>query len=97
MTRSIIEAWGRLVKWPSKNDAHSWPRSDDRRTMRPTGRVEYGNNRVQEIVSGTSTLKQDLQQFARAWFATLREQGFFAPTAVREILSPSSHRSVHGA
>ncbi len=53
MTRSIIEAWGRLVKWPSKNDAHSWPRSDDRRTMRPTGRVEYGNNRVQEIVSGT--------------------------------------------
>ncbi len=34
------------------------------------------------------TLKQDLQEFARAWFATLRDQGFFAPTAVREILSP---------
>ena len=34
------------------------------------------------------TLKQDLQDFAQAWFATLREQGFFAPTAVREILSP---------
>jgi hypothetical protein len=33
-------------------------------------------------------LKQDLQEFARAWFATLREQGFFASTAVREILSP---------
>jgi hypothetical protein len=33
-------------------------------------------------------LKQDLQGFARAWFATLRDQGFFAPTAVREILSP---------
>ncbi|GKS62884.1 hypothetical protein YTPLAS72_01880 [Nitrospira sp.] len=33
-------------------------------------------------------LKQDLQEFARAWFATLREQGFFAPTAMREILSP---------
>ncbi|MDH4078568.1 MAG: hypothetical protein OEU68_01980 [Nitrospira sp.] len=32
-------------------------------------------------------LKQDLQEFARAWFATLREQGFFAPTAVRHILS----------
>jgi hypothetical protein len=32
-------------------------------------------------------LKQDLQEFARAWFATLREQGFFAPTAVRQILS----------
>ena len=53
MTRSLVEAWGRLVKWPSTNDAHSWPRSDDRRTMRPTGRGEYGNNRVQEIVSGT--------------------------------------------
>ncbi|MDH4078865.1 MAG: hypothetical protein OEU68_03525 [Nitrospira sp.] len=34
------------------------------------------------------TLKQDLKEFARAWFATLREQGFFASTAVREILSP---------
>ncbi|MBS0160831.1 MAG: hypothetical protein JSS26_19795 [Nitrospira sp.] len=33
-------------------------------------------------------LKQDLKEFARDWFATLREQGFFAPTAVREILSP---------
>lgn len=53
MTRSIVEEWGLLVKWPSKNDAHRWRRSDDRRTMRPTGRGEYGNNRVQEIVSGT--------------------------------------------
>lgn len=53
MTRSIVEVWGLLVKWPSKNDAHRWRRSDDRRTMRPTGRGEYGNNRVQEIVSGT--------------------------------------------
>jgi hypothetical protein len=34
------------------------------------------------------SLKQDLKDFARAWLATLREQGFFAPTAVREILSP---------
>jgi hypothetical protein len=33
-------------------------------------------------------LKQDLKKFAWAWFATLRDQGFFAPTAVREILSP---------
>lgn len=55
MTRSIVEEWGLLVKWPSKNDAHRWRRSDDRRTMRPTGRGEYGNNRVQEIVSGTPT------------------------------------------
>ncbi|WP_413936551.1 DUF6908 domain-containing protein [Nitrospira sp. BLG_1] len=35
-----------------------------------------------------SSLKQDLKEFARAWFATLREQGFFAPTAVRKDLSP---------
>jgi hypothetical protein len=38
------------------------------------------------------TLKQDLKEFARAWFATLRDQGFFAPTAVREILSPSKRK-----
>ncbi len=54
MTRSIVVEDGELaVKWPSKNAAHSGPRCDDRRTMRPTGRVEYCNNRVQEIVSGT--------------------------------------------
>jgi hypothetical protein len=35
-----------------------------------------------------SSLKQELKDFAQAWLATLREQGFFAPTAVREILSP---------
>ena len=35
-----------------------------------------------------SSLKQDLKEFARAWFVTLRDQGFFAPTAVREVLSP---------
>ena len=35
-----------------------------------------------------SSLKQDLKEFAQAWFAVLREQGFFASTAVRDILSP---------
>ena len=35
-----------------------------------------------------SSLKQDLKEFARVWFVTLRDQGFFASTAVREILSP---------
>ncbi len=35
-----------------------------------------------------SSLKQELKDFAGAWFVTLREQGFFASTAVREILSP---------
>ncbi len=35
-----------------------------------------------------SSLKQELKEFARDWFVTLRKQGFFAPTAVRQILSP---------
>ena len=35
-----------------------------------------------------SSLKQELKEFAQAWFATLRDQGFFASTAVRDILSP---------
>ena len=34
------------------------------------------------------TLKQDLKEFAQSWFANLKDQGFFASTAVREILSP---------
>ena len=34
------------------------------------------------------TLKQDLTEFAESWFANLKDQGFFAFTAVREILSP---------
>lgn len=33
-------------------------------------------------------LKQELKRFAQSWFANLRDQGFFAATAVREILSP---------
>jgi len=33
-------------------------------------------------------LKQELKEFAESWFANLKDQGFFAPTAVREILSP---------
>jgi len=34
------------------------------------------------------TLKQELKEFAQSWFSVLRNQGFFASTAVREILSP---------
>jgi hypothetical protein len=34
------------------------------------------------------TLKQELKEFAESWFANLKDQGFFASTAVREILSP---------
>ncbi|UVT19640.1 MAG: hypothetical protein H8K03_17895 [Nitrospira sp.] len=33
------------------------------------------------------TLKQELKTFATTWFATLRVQGFFGATAIREILS----------
>ncbi len=47
-------------------------------------RYDERGRRTHVVVS----LKQDLKEFARAWLATLREQGFFAPTAVREILSP---------
>lgn len=34
------------------------------------------------------SLKQDFKGFAGAWFANLKEQGFFAPTAIRQILFP---------
>ncbi len=34
------------------------------------------------------SLKQELKEFAESWFADLKDQGFFASTAVREILSP---------
>jgi len=34
------------------------------------------------------SLKQELKEFAESWFANLKDQGFFAPTAVRQILSP---------
>lgn len=56
MTRSTAEEWGLLVKWPSKNDAHRWLRNDDHRPRQPRGRIKYGYNRVQEIVSGTDLL-----------------------------------------
>jgi len=50
----IVETWRPLVPWSPKDDAHTWLRSDDRRAMRPTGRVEYSYNGVQEIVGGTT-------------------------------------------
>ena len=34
------------------------------------------------------SLQQDLKEFAQRWFSVLSDQGFFAPTAIREILSP---------
>ncbi len=34
------------------------------------------------------SLKQELKEFAESWFANLKDQGFFASTAVREILPP---------
>ena len=34
------------------------------------------------------SLKQELKEFAESWFANLKDQGFFASTAVREVLSP---------
>lgn len=43
------------------------------------------------------TLKQELEEFALAWFVTLQEQGFFALTAVRQILSMEARQSIRGA
>ena len=34
------------------------------------------------------SLKQELKEFAESWFANLNNQGFFASTAVRDILFP---------
>ena len=34
------------------------------------------------------SLKQELKEFAESWFANLKDQGFFAATAERQILSP---------
>ncbi len=34
------------------------------------------------------SLKQELKEFAESWFANLKDQGFFASTAVRATLSP---------
>jgi hypothetical protein len=65
MTRGIAETRRRLVEWPLKYDAHTWPRNDNRRTLRPTGRVEYGYNRVQEIVSGTGASPRASQRACR--------------------------------
>ena len=47
-------------------------------------RYDETGRRTHVVVS----LKEELKDFAQAWFVTLREQGFFASTAVREILSP---------
>jgi hypothetical protein len=51
---SIVETGRPLVQWSPKDDAHTWLRSDDRRARRPTGRVKYSYNSVQEIVGGTT-------------------------------------------
>ena len=50
---SMVATRKPLVKGAPKSNAHSWARSGDRRPLRPTGRGEYDNNRVQEIGSGT--------------------------------------------
>ena len=48
----------------------------------------YRYDEVGRRTHGLPLLKQDLKEFARAWFATIRDQGFFDRTAVRQILSP---------
>ena len=48
----------------------------------------YRYDEVGKRTHVVAALKQELREFARDWLATLRDQGFFAHTAGREILSP---------
>lgn len=50
---SMAEAGRPIVDWSPRDDAHSGLRNTDRPAARPTGRVQHGYNRVQEIVSDT--------------------------------------------
>ena len=50
---SMAEAGRPIVDWSPRDDAHSGLRNADRPAARPTGRVQHGYNRVQEIVSDT--------------------------------------------
>ena len=52
---SMAEAGRPIVDWSPRDDAHSGLRHTDRPAARPTGRVQHGYNRVQEIVSDTIT------------------------------------------
>ena len=47
----------------------------------------YRYNEAGRRTHVSTTLKQELKMFATTWFATLRVQGFFGATAIREILS----------
>ena len=53
MIQSFVTVWRRSASSPSHRNAQNGRRSADRRLRRPTRQVEYGINRVQEIVSGT--------------------------------------------
>jgi len=55
VTLSMDEAGRPICSVLPQDDAHRWPWSDDRRTMRPTGWGKYGYTGVHEIVSGTDS------------------------------------------
>ena len=59
-------------------------RNDDLGIVQEVYRYDETGRRTHVVPS----LKQQLTEFAESWFANLKDQGFFAPTAVREILSP---------
>ena len=48
----------------------------------------YRYNEMGRRTHVVPSLKRELTDFAESWFANLKDQGFFASTAVREILSP---------
>jgi len=59
-------------------------RNDDLGIVQDVYRYDEAGRRTHVV----SSLKQDLKEFAESWFSNLKDQGFFASTAVREILSP---------
>ena len=59
-------------------------RNDYLRIVQEVYRYDEAGRRTHVLPS----LKQELKEFAESWFANLKDQGFFASTAVREILSP---------
>ncbi len=61
---SNVEAGMPIVACSLEAHAHHWPKSDDHRTMYPSGRVDYGDNWVQEIGRGTGDVNDKVDFLA---------------------------------
>jgi len=76
------QAIGEITGWARTDRAQRWLRNDDRRTRRPPGRVQYGNNRVQEIVSGTPITTVEI----------MKSPSTIYPLSVQTTISASAER-----